>query len=101
MTLIDLASDAQNPTHASMRAAMAAAEVGDDVFDEDPTVHRLVEHVAELLDKPARCSCRPARWEPIGSAPLPGARKFFATRLHITVSRRRPGPLFGMRSRRW
>ena len=28
---------------------MAAAEVGDDVFDEDPTVHRLQDRVAELL----------------------------------------------------
>jgi threonine aldolase len=32
-----------------MRSAMAAAEVGDDVFDEDPTVHRLQDRVAELL----------------------------------------------------
>jgi threonine aldolase len=32
-----------------MRAAMAAAEVGDDVFDEDPTIHRLQDRVAELL----------------------------------------------------
>jgi threonine aldolase len=32
-----------------MRAAMAAAEVGDDVFDEDPTVHRLQDQVAGLL----------------------------------------------------
>jgi len=32
-----------------MRAAMAAAEVGDDVFDEDPTVHRLQDRVARLL----------------------------------------------------
>src|SRR4051812_29968033 len=32
-----------------MRAAMAAAEVGDDVFDEDPTVHRLQDRVAALL----------------------------------------------------
>src|SRR3954471_9038689 len=32
-----------------MRAAMAAAEVGDDVFDEDPTVHRLQDGVARLL----------------------------------------------------
>jgi threonine aldolase len=36
-----------------MRAAMAAAEVGDDVFDEDPTVHRLQERVAALLGKEA------------------------------------------------
>jgi threonine aldolase len=36
-----------------MRAAMAAAEVGDDVFDEDPTVHRLQDRVATLLGKEA------------------------------------------------
>jgi threonine aldolase len=36
-----------------MRRAMAAAEVGDDVFEEDPTVRRLEESVAELLGFPA------------------------------------------------
>jgi threonine aldolase len=36
-----------------MRAAIEAAEVGDDVFGEDPTVNRLQEKVAELLGKEA------------------------------------------------
>lgn len=36
-----------------MREAMAQAEVGDDVFGEDPTVRRLEEHVARLLGKEA------------------------------------------------
>jgi threonine aldolase len=36
-----------------MRAAMAAAEVGDDVFGEDPTVNRLESRLAELLGKEA------------------------------------------------
>ena len=36
-----------------MRAAMAAAEVGDDVFGDDPTVHRLQERLAEMLGKEA------------------------------------------------
>ena len=36
-----------------MRAAMAAAEVGDDVFDEDPTVHVLESRIAEMLGKEA------------------------------------------------
>jgi threonine aldolase len=36
-----------------MRAAMAAAEVGDDVFGDDPTVKRLEGHTAELLGKEA------------------------------------------------
>jgi threonine aldolase len=32
-----------------MRAAMAAAEVGDDVYDDDPSVHKLQDKVADLL----------------------------------------------------
>ena len=36
-----------------MRAAMAAAEVGDDVFGEDPTVNRLQDRAAEIFDKEA------------------------------------------------
>ncbi|MGL5828171.1 MAG: threonine aldolase family protein [Angustibacter sp.] len=47
--MIDLRSDTvTRPTNA-MRAAMAAAEVGDEVFDEDPTVDLLEQTVAELL----------------------------------------------------
>jgi threonine aldolase len=46
---IDLRSDTVSRPTEAMRAAMAAAEVGDDVFDEDPTVHRLQDRVAELL----------------------------------------------------
>jgi threonine aldolase len=48
-TPIDLRSDTVTRPTPGMRAAMAAAEVGDDVFDEDPTVHRLQDQVAELL----------------------------------------------------
>lgn len=47
--LIDLRSDTVTRPTEAMRAAMSAAEVGDDVFDEDPTVHRLQDRVAELL----------------------------------------------------
>ena len=36
-----------------MREAMARAEVGDDVYGEDPSVNRLQERVAELLGKEA------------------------------------------------
>jgi threonine aldolase len=46
---IDLRSDTVTRPTNEMRAVMAAAEVGDDVFDEDPTVHRLQDRVAELL----------------------------------------------------
>src|SRR5215213_6792366 len=48
-TPIDLRSDTVTRPTQEMRAVMAAAEVGDDVFDEDPTVHRLQDRVAELL----------------------------------------------------
>ena len=37
----------------AMREAIARAEVGDDVFGDDPTVNRLQARVAELLGKPA------------------------------------------------
>jgi len=50
---IDLRSDTVTRPTAAMRAAMAAAEVGDDVYGEDPTVNRLQERAAELLGKPA------------------------------------------------
>jgi threonine aldolase len=50
---IDLRSDTVTLPSPAMRAAMAAAEVGDDVFGEDPTVRRLEARVAELTDKEA------------------------------------------------
>ncbi len=52
-SVIDLRSDTVTKPTAGMRAAMAAAEVGDDVFSEDPTVNRLQEKVAEILGKEA------------------------------------------------
>ena len=50
---IDLRSDTVTRPGAAMRNAMAQAEVGDDVFGEDPTVNRLQESVAALLGKAA------------------------------------------------
>jgi threonine aldolase len=50
---IDLRSDTVTRPSAAMRAAMASAEVGDDVYGEDPTVNRLQERAAELLGKQA------------------------------------------------
>ena len=51
--MIDLRSDTVTKPSAKMRAAMAAAEVGDDVFREDPTVNRLQERAAEIFEKEA------------------------------------------------
>lgn len=49
----DLRSDTVTMPTEAMRAAMAAAEVGDDVLGEDPSVLRLQERAAEILGKPA------------------------------------------------
>ncbi len=48
-TLVDLRSDTVTRPTTAMRRAMADAEVGDDVYGEDPTVDRLERRVAELL----------------------------------------------------
>ena len=53
MTPIDLRSDTVTKPTAAMRAAMAAAEVGDDVFGDDPTVNALQERIAAMLGKEA------------------------------------------------
>jgi threonine aldolase len=50
---IDLRSDTVTRPTAAMRAALAAAEVGDDHLDGDPTTRRLEQRVAELLGKSA------------------------------------------------
>ena len=61
MDPIDLRSDTVTRPTPGMRKAMAAAEVGDDVYGEDPTVNALEARVAELLGKEA------AVWVPTGT----------------------------------
>ena len=61
MDLIDLRSDTVTRPTAGMRKAMAAAEVGDDVYGEDPTINALQDRVAALLGKEA------AVWVPTGT----------------------------------
>ncbi|MGC1782030.1 MAG: threonine aldolase family protein [Acidobacteriaceae bacterium] len=51
--IIDLRSDTVTQPTAAMRAAMAAAEVGDDVYGEDPTVARLEQRAAEIFEREA------------------------------------------------
>ena len=51
--MIDLRSDTVTVPSEEMRRAMATAEVGDDVFGEDPTVKELQAEVAQLLGKEA------------------------------------------------
>src|SRR5690348_70503 len=59
--LIDLRSDTVTRPSPGMRKAMAEADVGDDVYGEDPTVNALQERVASLLGKEA------AVWVPTGT----------------------------------
>src|ERR671939_479445 len=51
--LVDLRSDTVTRPSAAMRRAMAEAEVGDDVYLEDPTINRLQERAAELFRREA------------------------------------------------
>ena len=51
--MIDLRSDTVSKPSPEMRRAMAEAEVGDDVFGEDPSVNRLQELAAQMLGKEA------------------------------------------------
>lgn len=60
-TLIDLRSDTVTRPTAAMRAAMHAAELGDDVYGDDPTVNRLQSYAAERFGFDA------ALWFPTGT----------------------------------
>ncbi len=53
MEFVDLRSDTVTQPTAEMREAMAKAEVGDDVFGDDPTVNRLQEMAALMMGKEA------------------------------------------------
>ncbi len=57
--VIDLRSDTVTRPTDAMRNAMAQAEVGDDVFGDDPAVNAFQERLAQLLGFPPRCSSRP------------------------------------------
>jgi threonine aldolase len=53
MKIIDLRSDTVTKPTDEMRQAMAKAEVGDDVYGEDPTINRLQQMAAEMMGKEA------------------------------------------------
>jgi threonine aldolase len=53
MNIVDLRSDTVTRPTPAMRAAMAGADVGDDVFGDDPSVNALQERIAALLGKEA------------------------------------------------
>ena len=51
--VIDLRSDTVTRPTPAMRAAMASAEVGDDVYGEDPTINHLEARAAEIFNREA------------------------------------------------
>src|ERR1044071_3644176 len=53
MRVIDLRSDTVTKPSPAMRRAMAEAEVGDDVYLEDPSINRLQERAAEMFGREA------------------------------------------------
>jgi threonine aldolase len=55
--VIDMRSDTVTKPGVGMRRAIAMAEVGDDVFEDDPTVNRLQDRTAALLGKEAALFC--------------------------------------------
>ena len=55
--MIDLRSDTVTKPTPAMRKAMAEAEVGDDVYGEDPTINLLQEKAAEIFQKEAALFC--------------------------------------------
>lgn len=76
---VDLRSDTVTRPTPAMRRAMADAEVGDDLFGDDPTVIRLQERVAELTGKPA------AVYLPTGSLCNQVAMHVYARSGHVVV----------------
>jgi threonine aldolase len=84
--MIDLRSDTVTRPSDGMRRAMASAEVGDDVFGEDPTVRLLEERVAALMGKEAALFCPSgtmANLIGVASAAAPGEEALVDCESHI------------------
>lgn len=85
---VDLRSDTVTRPTAAMRAAMAAAEVGDDGFGDDPTVARLEASFAELVAKEASVfvpSGTMANQIALRILGRPGSAVFAGRRAHVVV----------------
>ena len=69
--MIDLRSDTVTQPDESMRQAMMSASVGDDVYGEDPSVNKLEEFAAHLLNKKETIK---ARIKIIPTTPAPDSK---------------------------
>jgi len=86
MKIIDLRSDTLTQPNDEMREIMASAPVGDDVFDEDPTINQLQNTVAEITGKEAAlfvASGTQANQISINAHTQPGDEVICETRSHI------------------
>ena len=103
--LIDLRSDTVTKPSAGMRAAMASAPVGDDVYGEDPTLNSLEERVAQLFGKEAALFCPSgslANQLSIRMLVNPGEELITETNSHIVRAELGAGAVFsGITTRTW
>ncbi|WP_020573397.1 threonine aldolase family protein [Actinopolymorpha alba] len=102
---IDLRSDTVTRPTDGMRAAMACADVGDDVYDEDPTCHALEERVAALLGKEAAVftvTGSMANLLAVRALVPPGKEVLCEARAHIARAELGAhAAIFGVTSRTW
>jgi threonine aldolase len=103
--MIDLRSDTVSSPTAGMRAAMARAEVGDDVYAEDPSCRTLEERVADLLGKEAALftvTGTMANLLAVGSLVRPGEEVLCESRAHIARAELGAhAAIFGVTTRTW
>jgi threonine aldolase len=103
--MIDLRSDTVTAPTAGMRAAMAQAEVGDDVYAEDPGCRTLEERVADLLGKEAALftvSGTMANLLAVRSLVRPGEEVLCESRAHIARAELGAhAAIFGVTTRTW
>ncbi|GAB3999534.1 threonine aldolase family protein [Nocardioides marmoraquaticus] len=103
--MIDLRSDTVTAPTSAMRRAMAQAEVGDDVYDEDPTVRALQERVADLFGHEAGLFTPTGSMANVLAVALlvqPGQEVLAESRAHILRAELGAhGALGGITSRTW
>ena len=103
--MIDLRSDTLTKPSPGMRAAMADAEVGDDVYGEDPTVTALEARVAAMFGKEAAVftpTGSMANVLAVGALVAPGQEVLCESRAHIVRAELGAhGALTGITSRTW
>ena len=105
MTNIDLRSDTVTKPSPQMREAMAKADVGDDVYGEDPTINSVEERISEMFGKEAALFCPSgslANQLAIRMLVAPGEELITETNSHIVRAELGAGAVFsGITTRTW